>query len=57
MGGGAREGGGMKDGTRWESKREGEMCREEWFPSTATWFASDTIPIYGDPGALGSRDQ
>lgn len=26
------------------------MCREECFPSTATRFASDTIPIHGDPG-------
>lgn len=49
-------GDGMKDGTRWESKAEEDMCREECFPSTATWFASDTIPIHGDPGVLASRD-
>lgn len=54
-GAGAREGEGMKDGTGWESKTEEETCREERFPSTATWFASVTIPIDGDPGVSGSR--
>lgn len=46
----------MKDGTRRESKTEEQKCLEECFPSTATWFAADTILIHGDPGVLESRD-
>lgn len=45
----------MKDGAGWESKTEGEMCREGCFPSRATWFAPDRIPIDGDPAAVEPR--